>query len=474
MTRDRESGGLTRWLYRPVDAAALSYFRVVFGVVMFWEVVRYFQHGWIREYWIEPEFHFHYPGFGWLAPLPGEGMYLLWAGLGVLALLIAAGLFTRFVSALFFLGFTYQFLLAESRYLNHLYLACLLGFLLIVIPSDHRFSLDAWRRPGLRDDDVPAWSLWLLRFQIGLPYVFGGVSKLNQDWMLRMEPMRSWLAARADWPFLNLVATEDWFVALANYGSVAVDLFVVPLLLWKRTRPWAFGVAVLFHLTNAWWFSIGIFPWLMIAATALFFDPSWPRRALASVAPDLARRRDTDAGGGAPGADAPSRLLRPGGRWTRRCLEGFLIVWVSLHLLLPLRHYLIPGDASWTEEGQRFAWRMMLRVKEGTVDYAVYDAATGEPVEVRFDATRWLASWQRWKLVHDPEQIRQFAVKMEAVLGDRLGEDQTDLVVRARTRISMNGRPHQPLVDPNVDLTSVDPAGFLGHADWIEPLRPLP
>ena len=69
---------------------------------------------------------------------------------------------------------------------------------------------------------------------------------------------------------------------LFSYGGLLFDLAVVPLLLWKRTRLQAFLAAVVFHLCNAllFEFSIGVFPWMMIAATLMFFDPSWPRMRL--------------------------------------------------------------------------------------------------------------------------------------------------------------------------------------------------
>jgi hypothetical protein len=49
------------------------------------------------------------------------------------------------------------------------------------------------------------------------------------------------------------------------------------LLLWRRTRVLAYLAALAFHLTNWYLFNIGIFPWIMICATLLFFPPSWPR-----------------------------------------------------------------------------------------------------------------------------------------------------------------------------------------------------
>ena len=72
-------------LFEPSDIAMLVYFRIVFGAVMLWEVFRYFEYGWISDYWIEPKFNFTYYGFGWLEPWPGDGMYIHFIVMGILA-----------------------------------------------------------------------------------------------------------------------------------------------------------------------------------------------------------------------------------------------------------------------------------------------------------------------------------------------------------------------------------------------------
>jgi len=113
--------------------------------------------------------------------------------LGIFALLIVLGFFHRIAATLFFIGITYIFLLDKTYYLNHMYLVSIFSFLLILIPCHRSFSLDALINPKLRSQFAPAWSLWLLRAQIGIPYFYGGLAKLNPDW-LRGEPMRTWLA----------------------------------------------------------------------------------------------------------------------------------------------------------------------------------------------------------------------------------------------------------------------------------------
>ena len=42
-------------------------------------------------------------------------------------------------------------------------------------------------------------------------------------------------------------------------------------------------IICLFHLSNAFLFRIGVFPWLMIGATTIFLDTGWPRHLWARL-----------------------------------------------------------------------------------------------------------------------------------------------------------------------------------------------
>ncbi len=218
-------------LFGPVDIASIVFFRIAFGALMAWEVTRYFSRDWIRAYFVWPTFHFKYYGFGWVEPWPGPGMELHFAALGALALCIMVGLFYRVAAALFFLGFAYVFLLDQAYYLNHFYLIVLLSLILVFVPAHRALSLDAWRRPGLRAATAPAWALWLLRSQVGIPYLYAGLAKLNGDW-LRAEPMRLWLAGRTTLPLIGPLLETEWAPYLMAYGGLVFDLAAVPALLW--------------------------------------------------------------------------------------------------------------------------------------------------------------------------------------------------------------------------------------------------
>ena len=211
---------------RPVDIAGLVWFRVCFGAIMVWEVGRYLAYDRVRAWYIEPDFHFTYFGFSWVSPPPGDGMFVVFGALGVLAACITVGCFYRLASALFFLLFSYVFLCEQATYLNHLYLVCLLAFILPFLPAHRSMSVDAWRRPELRTDRVEAWSLYLLRAQLGVVYFFGGVAKLNADWLGGM-PLLAWMDTRADWPVVGGLLAWDGTAWAMSYGGLLLDLFVI-------------------------------------------------------------------------------------------------------------------------------------------------------------------------------------------------------------------------------------------------------
>jgi len=420
---------------------------------------------------------------------------------------LVLGFLYRLLAATFFLLFTYLFLLEQSLYLNHFYLGCLLSFLMIFVPAHRDCSLDAWRQPSRRTRRIPAWSFWLLRFQVGIPYFFGGVAKLNSDW-LQGEPLRLWIAARTDVPLLGPFFTHEGVVWLMTYGSLLLDLFVVVFLLNRRTRVFAYIAALIFHFINARLFIIGIFPWMMIAATAIFFEPDWPRRVLndfrenhpyrvwaliagfvlgfllgglvlgyfswvpATVAglgvaigayhlDEPFCRRNSSASGLRMTNDHSRSERLPVSQWT----FALLGLWIVIQTLLPLRHFFIPGNVNWTEEGHNFSWHMMMRNKNATGIFIVTDPATGEQWNVNL--WDYLTLNQQREMLKRPHMIVQFV----HYLADRLrSAGYKEVEIRARITVSLNGRAHQLLIDPNVDLTKI-PYPWWGHAPWILPLE---
>ncbi|MEP3480162.1 MAG: HTTM domain-containing protein [Fuerstiella sp.] len=457
MSRDSSNSKLSNAMTAPVDAAFLAWFRFAFGIVMACYAVSNLMSGSVRMMYVNPTFHFKYFGFHWVPVLPQAGMFAFFIGLGILALMIALGLCYRFASIVFAVMFTWLFLMDRTYYQNHYYLVTLLSWMMVILPAGKIFALDVLGRSDKSIATVPAWMLWVVRFHIGLPYFMGGIAKLDGDWLLG-QPMRMTLASRTWVPGIGPFMTEDWMVSLFSWGGMLFDLLVVPGLLWKRTRGLAFGAALAFHLTNAFMFTIGIFPWLMIAATLVFFPPGWPRRVLTGRR--LKRPAPiTDGSTRSAGlGDGQKSMLRVS---TIAILLG---VYVTFHFLWPLRYLATDQSPNWTERGHFFAWHMLLRGKKSGLRYFTVDRDTGdfEVVNLR----RYLAIHQMPKLGRDPENIRQLANLIHA---DVLKDEGRDVEVRVFSLVSMNGRKPQLMIDPKVDLGCE--ASTLSIPSWIVPLK---
>ncbi|MFW5920568.1 MAG: HTTM domain-containing protein [Polyangiales bacterium] len=440
---------MARVLTRPTDAASAAAFRVLFGLVMFVASTRYLVNGWVERFFVEPSTHLKYWGFGWVQVLPPEVMHGAFVALAVLSLMVAAGLFYRFAIAAFFLLFTYVELIDASYYLNHYYLVSLLAGLMIVLPLNRAWSLDALRRPEIRSGTLPAWVLWLLRFQVATVYAYAAIAKVGPDWLLHGQPLGIWLAARTDTPIIG-----PWLdlpgVALAlSWAGFLNDALAVPGLLWRRTRPYAFAMIVVFHVMTGVFFNIGMFPVIMITAATVLLSPSWPRTLL--------RRLGVDARAPVPGEaplSSPSRRFRVG--------LALAAAFCAVQLLVPLRSLAYPGDVLWGEQGMRWSWKVMVREKNGSVTYHVRDPRTDRRWQV--SPGEYLTRTQQREMSGQPDLILQLAHRIEDDFRER-GHD--DVEVRAETRVSLNGRRAQPLVDPEVDLTRVDDG--LAAAGWLAP-----
>jgi hypothetical protein len=238
-----------------------------------------------------------------------------------------------------------------------------------------------------------------------------------------------------------------------SYAGLAFDLLVVPALLWRRTRPWAFLAALFFHLSNAVIFGLGTFPWFSLLMTgAIFFPPSWPRSVRVRFVREWFARC-------VPKTDNQSTSFITSSPVRTWGLAGALTLYALVQLLVPLRHFLYPGDVSWTEEGHQFAWHMMLRRKTGTLSYRIHHP--DGRVEV-VQPANYLSARQYRKLVAQPDAILQFAHFLAA---DYQRRGSAPVAVYADSWVQLNHRPPRPLVRPDVNLAAQPRR--LGHSPWL-------
>jgi hypothetical protein len=450
-----------------VDGASLAAFRGIFGLLLAMAAARFLTTGMVHEHYLAPRLLFPVCELTWLRPLPGWGMYALWGALLLLGLQIAVGFFARTAAGLFCLLFTYAHALDRTHYLNHYHLVSLLTVLLVVVPADRVGSVDAWRRgrlvrreaslsgqgasPRPFRGDVPAWALDLLRFQVGCVYFFGGVAKLKGDWLLRAQPLKIWLPAAQDVPLLGPLLRISWAPWVVSWTGALYDLSIPFLLLWARSRPFAYAAVVVFHGATGMLFNIGMFPLFMAGASLLFLPPSWPRTVLHRLTPS---RFEPPGALPKQGPGLPS--------WG----QGLLFAYVAVQLLVPLRHWLYPGNVLWTEDGFRHAWNVMLIEKTGSAQLTVVDRATGrrEPVRTR----AYLTPLQEKAMAAQPDLLLAFAHHLAREHQAR----GRAVAVHAEAFVTLNGRPPARLVSPDLDLTRIQ-EGW-GPRRWILPLPPGP
>ncbi|MBD0257162.1 MAG: HTTM domain-containing protein [Cytophagales bacterium] len=428
-------------LFRPVDIAFLVYFRIATGVLIMLEFSFYLMK--LKEFG-RTDVYFSYLFFEWIRPWPLEGLYLHILLIAVLGFSLAVGFYYRITTILLFLAQVTLFLMEKSVYQSHHYLYWLVSFLLIFLPAHRAFSYDASRNPSIRLGQAAAWVWYLLLFQISVVYVYAGVAKLYSDWITG-RPMVIWMYYKANYPIIGPLLGAEWFPYVASIAALVVDLTVVPLMLFTRTRAYGFVMALLFHLANVAVFGLGTFPWFAIVMTSLFFSPSWPRKLFGKSLPALQV---------STGAIRRSRWALP-----------LLSMYVLVQLMLPLRHRLYPLSTAWTDEGDHFSWRMLIRDKAGNLVYLIKDQ---DDRLIATDQGERLNYYQNYILKGDPDMILQYAHYLAEQYQDSL---KRKVKIYVESEISLNGWRNQPMVDPTVDLAQEKRT--LGHYKWILPWKPV-
>lgn len=446
---------------KEVSIAPLIIFRIIFGALMLFGVLRFISKGWVHQLYIEPNYFFGYLGFEWVKPLEGNLMYLPFVLMVIAALGILVGCFYRFNAFLFFISFTYVELLDKSNYLNHYYFVSLMSFLMVLVPAHRRFSIDIWLNPKLRQHSTEQWHIGILKFQLAVVYIFAGIAKLNSDWLLEAQPLSTWLQAHHNIPVIGSFMQEKWLAYAFSWTGCIYDLFIVFFLLSNRFRPFAYFFVVVFHLVTWYLFPIGVFPWVMIFSTLIFFSPVTHEKILSRL--EKWFRKD----------ESQTTIIQKT-KSTSPLLRYFLIVFIAAQLLIPFRYVLYPGDLFWNEEGFRFSWRVMLMQKEGYATFYLHDKATGRESEI--NNADFLTRTQEDQMATQPDMILQYArLLKEHYNGKTLhyGDYKfkiDDPAIYARIYVSLNGRPSQLFVDKKHDLSELP--YNLKHRNWIEPFQP--
>lgn len=223
------------------------------------------------------------PGLGALVTVPWLGnTFAVARTTAAFTLLFGVG--SR--SSALIVGLTgYALMAADAfRYLHHLHVLYLSCLLLALMPSGRWLALDLWISRRARAD-VPKWPLQLWRVHVLLVYAASGAAKLRSDWLdgsLLTLHVDTGLIDRTLWAASTRVITPSQIAI----GLALLELALVPLLAFRRTRWLGIGLALSFHALSAHAMMVSTFPMQMALALVAFL----PWRESSSQPSELPRR----------------------------------------------------------------------------------------------------------------------------------------------------------------------------------------
>lgn len=440
------------FLNQPIHIAPLAVFRIVFGAILFISILRFMLNDWVHELYVEPKLFFPYYGFEWIKPLPEAMMYLLFGALAVSFLLQCIGLFYKGASVFSFLSFTYIELIDKTNYLNHYYFVSIVCFLLIFVPAHRYCSIDVIRKPQLKRTQVPRYFVLLFQLQLGIVYFYAGIAKLNYDWLVNALPLKIWLPSKSNLPLIGPLLTYKWLAYAFSWFGALYDLLIPFFLLYTRSRPIAYFFVIVFHVATYLLFQIGMFPFIMIGATLIFFSEKFHLQLIARFSKKKKLQNDSIL----------NTVYTPKVKLKTSVL--LLSIFFMYQLLTPFRYSLYPDNLYWTEEGYRFSWRVMLMEKAGYAIFHIHNPENNRHWEV--NNYEFLTPNQEKMMSTQPDMILQFAHFLERHYQQ---EGISHPKVTAEVYVSLNGRRSQLFIDPSVDLTQIK-EGF-AHKEWILPLK---
>lgn len=425
-----------KFIFKPIDNSSLVLFRILFGLVLFVELAGAVAIGWVDEVYIDPNFTFTFIGFEWMQPLPGKGMYLVFLALSILALFIAIGYRYRLSVFLLFIGWGYVYLMHKCSYNNHHYLYWMLIGIFFFLPAHKYWSADL-RAGRVKESLVCRW--WHVHLFIGIylvVYTYAAIAKLYPDWYHGI-PLDIWFKAKSERPIIGAFYGWEYAPMLFAWGGKFFDFLIIPMLLWRRTRWVAVGLSLVFHILNSITFEIGTFPYMMIVSIVLFFPPEQIKARF------FKNKQDPEL----QNVELPkNRIL------TQVVLVGYL----TIQLLLPLRHHLYEGNVFWTEEGHRLSWRMMLRSKRGSASFEIRD---NDNNLIHHNVHDHLTNKQFYTMSTHPDMIWQYVQYLKSLYGE-------DISVKVVDYVQLNKGPRVSMIDQDADLAKTEWHRFKHH-DWI-------
>jgi vitamin K-dependent gamma-carboxylase len=429
---------MNQLFFKNIDNSPLIVFRIFFGFLIACESFGAILTGWVNKVLIAPKFTFSFIGLDWLQPLPGFGMYFYFIIMGLFGIAIMLGYRYRVAIISYTILWADVYFMQKTSYNNHYYLLLIISFYMIFLPANQYASLDVKQQRTLEQKAMPYWVSLLFIIQVAIVYFYAAIAKFYPDW-LNGTFTRILLTGTTSNEFFLTLFSNKYFYLFIAYAGILFDLLIVPLLLFKKTRTIALVASLSFHLFNAIFLQIGIFPFFALTFSLFFYPPEKIRKLFLRNKPVFNESVAENHAG------KPIFLF-------------FLLPFLFIQLLLPLRHHLIEGDVLWTEEGHRLSWRMMLRKRDGFINFKIKNNNTGEMTS--YDYHKNLSPKQARTLATKPDFIWQYCQRIKQEYRGK------NISIFIDCKNNINNGEFKTLIDPKQDFAKAE-WNYFWHNEWI-------
>ncbi len=446
------SANFKQKLFKPVDTFATECFVRFFGVIILLQVYSYVKFDFIKSGILAPKFLFSFDFFEFVKPMPESAMKFILFLIFASGVLLIINRLRKVALGIFIFCFSYFFLLEKSYYNNHFYLFILIAFIFLFYNPVNDTTTGK--------KVMPYWFLLLLQAQIVIVYLYGGIAKLNADWLFEQQPLRILLEGSKKNALLPDLNGSAFALYLLTYGGLLYDLIVGFMLWFKQTRKFAIIASVVFHLSNFFIFNygesgdIGGFPFFMLGSLILFVEPEYLRTKFAGVIPSLKKSVEKKK-------TKQQTKTEIDFSKNAKAVLVCIAVYLAFQLLFPLRHLLYAGNTSWTAKASKWAWRMKIHNKEPDIKFYV-KIPPADTLQRVYD-NQLINNMQSYYMADDPAMLLQFANFIESQVKK---EGYSNVQVFASAKVSLNGRPFYPVVDSTVNLLSLKHNKFAADT-WI-------
>uniref|UniRef100_A0A0A1WX33 Vitamin K-dependent gamma-carboxylase n=1 Tax=Zeugodacus cucurbitae TaxID=28588 RepID=A0A0A1WX33_ZEUCU len=485
----------TNWMHRPVDAAALGVFRMLYGMAMCIDIAEERGGSQMDTRYGEPRLC-HFPLFSGITAfsLPVMGCVYLVMWLGAIGIML--GYRFRLSCLAYIVPYWYIYLLDKPAWNNHSYLFGLVGTMLLFSDANRYCSLDKYLQPNM-PDTVPYWNYFLIKFQFFVLYFYAGLKKLTAEWLsgyAMANLSEHWVFT----PFRILLSGKMIDLLVVHWFTAFFDFTIAILMTWEITRLLVTPIMIAFHLMNSRLFVIGMFPWVCLAEVPLFFGFSWPPKLdsilkslkyfVNLITDDIAKvvqqrnaeenyENQINASGEVTTASTESTNSNSNHQDTKigtigaKVRTALILFYCALQLFLPYSHFITKGYNNWTGL-YGYSWNMMVHSYDTSITVVkLVDNASGE---VHYLDPYAFTQYDRW--TKHADMAYQYAKCIESNLLEDYARDpkaspltSTNFSLYMEVWCSMNGRAHQRVYDTSVDLLKAEWSPFK-QTSWTLPL----